>query len=89
MVPNAIENDVIPFVAFCEILSFVVNDAIRADGEDHIHTRGAAYSGHLRTERFGDLDGERAHASRRTVHQNPLPRANLYQNFSIRWEPAF
>ena len=77
MVPNAIENDVIPFAAFSEIRQFVVNHVIRADGADHFHISGAAYSGHLRAERLGDLHRERTHASRRTVDQNLLPRLNL------------
>jgi hypothetical protein len=47
-----------------------------ADRSDHVHIPRAAHTGHVRAERFGDLHGERTHASRRTVDQDYLPWLN-------------
>ena len=50
---------------------------IGADRADEIHVRGAAHAGHLRAEGLGDLHGERAHAARRPVDEDLLPRLDL------------
>src|SRR5574337_415296 len=77
MVPNAVENQVVTLPTLAEILLGVINDVLRADGSHHVHIPRAAYAGHIRAERLGDLHSERTHASRRTVNQDLLPRLNL------------
>src|SRR5229473_320947 len=77
MVPNAVEKEVVTLPTFGEILLRVINDPICADGSDHVHVPRTAYAGNLCAERSGDLHSERAHASRRTVNQDLLPRLNV------------
>src|SRR5207245_5570808 len=72
--PGDIEHQVIALPTSGEVLLGVVDDVVRAKRSGDVDVPGAADGGHLRTERLGDLDGERAHASRRTVHQDPGPR---------------
>jgi hypothetical protein len=48
-----------------------------ADRSDHVHVPRAADAGHFRSERLGDLHGERTHASRRTIDQDLLPWLHL------------
>src|SRR5712692_11346461 len=77
MVPNHVENQVVALRTFGEILFGVINDLICADRSDHVHISRTAHAGHFRSERLGDLHGERTHASRRAVNQDLLPRLNL------------
>src|SRR6266550_5117172 len=77
MVPNAVENQVVTLPTFGEILLDIINDTICADGSHHLHISRAAYAGHIRAERLGDLHRERTHASRRTVNQDLVLRLNL------------
>jgi hypothetical protein len=56
-----------------EVLPGVVNDVVGTDRSDHVHVPRAAHTGHARSKRFGDLHGERTHASRRANNQDPLP----------------
>ena len=60
-----------------EVLLGVIDDLVRANRSDHVHVPRAAHAGHVRSERFGDLDGERANASRRAVDHHLLPRLDL------------
>src|SRR5207244_2077163 len=68
-----IEDHVVAVLAVCEVVAGVIDDVIGAEGSDRVHLRGAAYTGHLGSEGLGDLDGERAHASRRADDQHLLP----------------
>ena len=77
MVSNAVENQVVALRTFGEILLGVIDDPICADGSDHVHISRAANAGHICAERLGDLDGERAHASRRAIDQDLLPGLDL------------
>src|SRR6266853_6869954 len=77
MVTNAIENQIVTFRSFGEILAGVVNRRVCANGSNHVNISSAAHPGHISTERLGDLHRERTHAPRRTVNQNLLPRLNL------------
>src|SRR5437879_12832228 len=64
-------------ILLCVILLCVINDVICADGSHHLHISRAAYAGHIRAERLGDLHRERTHASRRTVNQDLVLPLNL------------
>src|ERR1700722_10304702 len=77
MVPNAVEKQIVTLTHFGEIFLGVIDNPIRADGSDHVHIPGTAYAGHFSAERFGDLDGEGAYASGRTVNQDLLPRLEV------------
>ncbi len=77
MVRHEIENQIVASPTFDEILLGVINDVIRTNRSDHLHIPCAAYAGHICAEPLGDLYSERAHASRRTVNQDLLPRLNL------------
>ena len=77
MIANAVEDDVVPFASFGEILVGVINDAICADGSHHIHIPGTAYAGYICAERFSDLHRERTHAACRSVNQEFLPGLNV------------
>ena len=46
---------------------------IGAERTDQLDVRGAAHAGDLGTERLGELHGERPHAARGAVDQDPLP----------------
>jgi hypothetical protein len=48
----------------------VVDDPVGAERAGHVHVPGAAHGGHLRAQRLGELDGERADAARRPVDQD-------------------
>src|SRR5438094_7462208 len=69
---KAVENQVVTLPTFGEILLDIINDTICADGSHHLHISRAAYAGHIRAERLGDLHRERTHASRRPVNQEPF-----------------
>jgi hypothetical protein len=51
----------------------VVDDVVRTDRPDQVHVPRAAHAGHVRSERLRDLNGEGAHAPRRTDDQDLLP----------------
>src|ERR1700733_7083914 len=77
MVPDAVENQVVATPSVGEILLGVINDMICADRSNHVDIPCAAHAGHLYAKGLGDLNGERTHASRRTINQDLLPRLNL------------
>src|SRR5579864_536028 len=77
MVSNAIENQVVAFTAFGEILFRVIDGGIGADGSDHVHIPGAAHARYFRAKCLGDLHGQRTNTSCRTVHKDFLPRLDL------------
>src|SRR5436305_8337978 len=77
MVCHEIEDQVVALRALSEIFLGVIDDAIRADGSDHLHIPRTAHAGDLCAERPGDLHSESTHASRRSVDQDLLPRSNL------------
>ena len=70
MVAYVVENNVVTLCTMGEIFLGVINDVIRADGADHVHIPGTAYSGDFGTEGLGDLHGKRADASGGTVDQD-------------------
>src|SRR5207248_5651242 len=53
------------------------NHVIGSERSDNVQISSAAHDGHICAERFGDLHRERAHASRRAVDQDLLPRLDL------------
>src|SRR6266542_6764933 len=77
MVWNVVENYVVTFRTFREILFRIIDDVICAERSNQIDIPCAAYAGHICTERFRDLHGERADASGRTVNQDLLPGLNF------------
>src|SRR6266542_1510019 len=79
MVRNVVENHVVTFATFGEILFSVINHVIRAEGSDHIQVPGTAYAGHTCAERLRDLHRERTHTSRCSIDQDVLP----WLNFSL------
>ena len=72
MVPAHDEDQVILLSALGEVLLGVVDDMVSAEGANHVYLRGAAHTGHLSAERFGDLDREQPDASRRPDEQDLL-----------------
>src|SRR5271165_731235 len=72
MVPHAIEEQVVALCTFREILLRVIDDPICTDGPDHVEIPGAAYAGHIRAERLGNLHSECTYTSRSTVNQDLL-----------------
>src|SRR5580704_1455259 len=72
MVPNTIEEQVVALWAFCEILLSVIDNTICTDGPDHVEIPGAAYAGHFRAKRLGNLHSECSYTSRSTVNQDLL-----------------
>src|SRR5436309_10358483 len=77
MVWNIVENYIVTLIALGEVFFGVINDVICAERSNQIDIPRAAHAGHICTERFRDLHGERADASRRTVNQDLLPRLNF------------
>src|SRR5437667_4329239 len=77
MVPGNVEDQVILLPISGEVLAGVIDDPVGAKRPDHVHVPRAAHRSHVRSERLGDLHGERTHASRRTVNQDLLPRPNV------------
>src|ERR1700704_5243611 len=77
MIRHEVENQVVVLSTFREILSGVINDAIRSDGSDHFNVPRTANAGDFGAERLGDLHSERTHASCRTIDQDLLARLNF------------
>ena len=77
VVPHVVEDEVVARSALPEVLLGVVDDMVGPDRADHVQVLRAGHAGDLGTERLGDLHGERAHASRRPVDENLLPRLDL------------
>src|SRR6267143_4430769 len=77
MVQDVVENDVVTFRTFSEILFRVIDDVIRAERSDKIDIPRTADTGHIRAKRLGDLHRECAYASRGAVDQDLLPRLDL------------
>ncbi len=73
-IPHAVEEQVVSLLVSGEVLVRVVDDVVRAEGSREVHVPRAADARHLRTERFGDLHGEGAHASRSSVDEDALSR---------------
>ena len=72
-----IEYQVVPLSTSREVLSRVVDHLVRAGRSDRVDVLRAADAGHVRSERLGDLYGERADASRRAVDEDLLPWSDL------------
>src|ERR1700674_3824052 len=70
MVPHVVEDEVVPLPTLGEILLGVVDDVVSADRADHVHVPRAAHAGDFGAERFGNLHGEAAEASGRSVDQD-------------------
>src|ERR1700730_1990001 len=77
MVRNVVENYVVAFRAFGEILFRVIDDVIRAERSHKIDILRTADTGHIRAERLGDLHREGSHTSRRAVDQDLLTGLNF------------
>src|SRR5439155_5667 len=77
MVRNIVENHVVAFSTFSEILFRVINHVIRAERSDKINISGAANASNIGAESFRDLHRECAHASRRAVNQDLLTRLDF------------
>ena len=73
MVPRIVEDEVVSLLAVCEVLLGVVDDVVCADRSDHVRVLPTAHAGHFRSERFGDLYGERSYATRGAIDQHLLP----------------
>ncbi len=71
--PGDVEQEVVAPIAPCEVLLGVVDYVIGTERSRDVHIRRATDGGHLRSEHLGNLHGERAHASGRTVDQDLLP----------------
>src|SRR2546426_12713663 len=76
MRPCQVEDHAIPLPVPIEILAVVTHPPVRPDRSDHVDVSRAADACHVRSKRLRDLHRESAHASRRTVDQDPLPRPN-------------
>src|SRR5437879_924341 len=77
MSPCHVEDHIVPLPVLDEVLAGVVHHSVRADRSDQVDVSRAADARHIRSKRLGDLHGEGAHASRRAVDQDLLPRPNL------------
>src|SRR5215470_18146173 len=77
MVPHAVEQEVVMVPACGEILLGVINHVVCAQRSDQVYIPRTTDASHLCTQRLGDLHGEGPHASRRTVHQDCLPRLKV------------
>jgi hypothetical protein len=73
-VAHQVEHDAVPACVAGEVLPGVVHDVVGTERADQVHISGAAYAGHLRAERLGDLDGEGAHATGCPIDQDLLSR---------------
>src|ERR1700739_1040063 len=76
-VPNQIENNLVALAAGREILTGVVNHLLCADSAHKIHVACAANARDLSAHPLGNLHRKYAHAPRRAVNQDCLPRLNL------------
>ena len=70
------QNQIVTLLIFGEIFSRVINDVVCTNRAHHVQIPRAAYGGHFRTERFGNLHGECTHATRCSINKNLLPRLN-------------
>jgi hypothetical protein len=66
-VADQVQHDVVPLPVTGEVLDGVVDDVVRADRPEQVHVPRAANTGHLRTERLGNLHGERADTASRAI----------------------
>ena len=72
MVRDVVQDEVVALAIPGEVVGRVVDDVVGTDGADHLEIPRAADAGHLRPERLGDLDRERADAAGRPVDEDPL-----------------
>src|SRR5262249_61441200 len=77
LVSNALENHVVSFLAFGEVLFRVIDDRVRANRLDELHISRAAYARYVRSEIFGELHRKCAYAAGRAVNQDFLSRLNF------------
>src|SRR5450759_2214288 len=70
MVRHVVEDKVVTLPTLGEVLLGVVDDVVSANGADHVDVLRAAHAGYFGAECFGDLNGERPEASRRSVDQD-------------------
>ena len=72
-----VENQVVLLSIIGEVLPFIVDDVVEADGSHHVELGSAINSGRLGPVQFGDLDTQGADTSTRSVDQQLLPLLNL------------
>src|SRR5688572_29119445 len=72
-----IEQQVILFTASSEVLPGVINHMVSSKRTGVLDVPRAAHGGHVNSERFRNLDGERAYASGCAVDQDFLPGLDL------------
>src|SRR5947209_8068855 len=77
MIPVHSKNQIISLPILGEIFLCIVNDMVCPNRACHVHVPRAAHGSDFSPERFGNLHGERPHATRRAVNQNPLAWLNL------------
>src|SRR5437867_1968324 len=70
MVSHEVEDNIVVLAIAGEIFSLVIDDVVCTDGADHFHVPGTANASHVGTKRFGDLYGERTHASGGAINQD-------------------
>src|SRR5580704_16391909 len=66
------KNQIVALSTSREIFSCVINDVVCANRLRGVHIPGAAHGRDFRPERFGNLDRERTHTTRRAINQNLL-----------------
>jgi hypothetical protein len=72
-----VDDEVVTLSAAREVLLCVIDDPWGPQRAHQIDVPRTAYAGNVGTERSGDLHGECANASSRTVDQHSLPGLNL------------
>lgn len=70
--PRVVEQHVVLATASGEVVAGVVDHVIGAERSRLLDISRAAYGGDLRSERLGDLHGERSHAAGCAVHEDLL-----------------
>jgi hypothetical protein len=76
MAARDIQHEIVALPGSREVVRRVVNDVFGTDGSHQVHVARAAHAGDVRTESSGDLYGEGAHTSRRSVDEDPLSRSD-------------
>jgi hypothetical protein len=72
MISVGAQDQIVSLAQPGEILFSVIDDMVRSQGTGEVRIPPAAYRGHFRSERLGDLHGEGSHASRGAVDQDPM-----------------
>ena len=77
MVRDVVEDDVVPAAGLGEVVGRVVDDVVGADRPDELEVARAGDGRDLGTERFRDLDRERADPARGAVDEDRGPRPDV------------